>query len=56
MKEHKIQKQLLDRIIKDIYVAMKEEGKSIDGESIRGSQRYMIGILKCWKEIIKDNL
>ena len=51
MTKYQIQIKLLNDIIKDVRVNIKEKNIS---EATKGADRYMIDYLQCWKDIIKD--
>ena len=51
MSEYKIKIDLLNEIIKDARVNIKEKNIS---EATKGADRYMIDYLQCWKDILKD--
>ena len=51
MNKYKLQIKLLNDIIKDVRVNIKEKNIS---EATKGADRYMIDYLQCWKDVLKD--
>jgi hypothetical protein len=51
MNEYKSNIKLINRIIRDVRVHMKEEEHN---EAVKGADKHMIKYLQAWKDILKD--
>jgi hypothetical protein len=51
MSEYKLNIKLINKIIQDVRVHMKEEEHN---EAVKGADKHMIKYLQAWKDILKD--